>query len=85
MTSAFVHWKSATFVLSRNSNINLILVISILDSCEGYDVIILAHDVTNKILSRSSNLYCRCGHVTTVWQLKHFNERSYHNLNFIRI
>ena len=67
MTLAFVHWKSATFVLSRNSNINLILVINILDSCEGYDVIILAHDVTNKILSRSSNLYCRCGHVTTVW------------------
>ena len=48
MTSAFVHWKSATFVLSRNSNINLILVINILDSCEGYDVIILAHDVPTK-------------------------------------
>ena len=30
------------------------------------------------------NLYCKCGHVTEVWQLYHFNERSYHNLNLMR-
>ena len=34
---------------------------------------------------RVGGLYCRCGHVTKVWYLRHFNERSYHNLNFIRI
>ena len=28
-------------------------------------------------------LYCRCVPVTKVWQLYHFNERSYHNLNLI--
>ena len=30
-------------------------------------------------------LSCRFGHVTKVWQTYHFIERSYHNLNFIRI
>ena len=37
---------------------------------KGYDVIISVHDVTNKILARDSN---------------HNDERSYHNLNFIKI
>ena len=30
------------------------------------DVIISVHDITNKILLRHSNLYCRWGHVTKV-------------------
>ena len=50
---------------------------------KGYDIIIFVHDATNKILSRGSNY--RCGHVTKVWQLQHIYEKSYHNLNFIRI
>ena len=30
-------------------------------------------------------LYCKCGHVTKVWWLQHFCERSYHNLNVLII
>ena len=44
--------------------------------------------MTPKFLSMASSknfitwliLYCRFGHVTKVWQLYHFHERSYHNL-----
>ena len=50
---------------------------------KGYDVIIPVDDVTNKILSRDSN------HIEDVFMWpkfdKHFYERNYHNLNFIRI
>ena len=51
----------------------------------GYDVIIYVHDLTNKILSRDSNhiidviIWLKCGNCY------HFYEKSYHNLNFIRI
>ena len=51
---------------------------------KGYDVIISVHDVTNRFLSRDSNYII---HVV-MWSKfgnHHFCEKSYHNLNFIRI
>ena len=44
---------------------------------KSYDVIIFPHGFTNKILSRDSN------YIVDV--VKHFYERSYHDLNFKRI
>ena len=38
-----------------------------------------------KVLSCDVNWYFRSGHVTKVWWLQLFHERSYDNLNFIRI
>ena len=46
-----------------------------------YDVIISVYDLTNKISSRDSSYLVNA----VMWQLWHFYERSYHNLNFIRI
>ena len=48
-----------------------------------YNVIISDHNIINFVTW--AKLYPRCGYVTKVWQLKHFNERSYHSLSFIRI
>ena len=49
-----------------------------------YDVIISFDDVTKNFTTWFKLCY-RCGHVTKVWYLQHFYEKSYHNLNFIRI
>ena len=51
---------------------------------KGYDVIISAHDVTNKFLSHDSNFIID----VVMWPMfgnYHFYEQSYHNHNFIRI
>ena len=42
-----------------------LLEIKIFHSNNGYDVIVLGYDVTNKLLSHDSN--CRYDHVTKVW------------------
>ena len=53
------------------------------DFLKGYDVIVSVDDVTNKILSRDSNYIVDM----FMWPKfdKHFYERNYHNLDFIRI
>ena len=51
---------------------------------KGYDIIISIDDITNKILSRDSNYFAD----VFMWPQFgnwYFYERSYHNLNFIRI
>ena len=47
----------------------------------GYDFIISVHEVLTKFC-QMLKLYCICCHVTNVWQLSHFYERSYHSLKF---
>ena len=47
---------------------------------KGYGIIIPDYDVNNKILSRDLNYS-----VDLVMWPKHLYQRSYHNLNFIRI
>ena len=47
---------------------------------KDYDDIIFVHGITNNILSRDTNNI-----VNVVLWPKHFYERGYHNLNFIRI
>ena len=34
---------------------------------KAYNVIISVNEVSNKILSSGSNLYCRCRYMTKVW------------------
>ena len=50
---------------------------------KGYDIIISWRHP--QIFITWFKFYYRCGHVTKVWQLYHFYEKSYHNLDFIRI
>ena len=51
---------------------------------KGYDVIISVNDATNKILSRDLNCIAD-GLMWSKFGIWVFYERSYHNLNFIRI
>ena len=51
---------------------------------KGYDVIISVDDATNKILSRDLNCIAD-GLMWSKFGIWVFYERSYHNLNFIRI
>ena len=52
---------------------------------KGYDVIIFFPYRHKQNFINWVKLCCRVGHVTKVCLLQHFFERSYHNLNFIRI
>ena len=52
---------------------------------KGYDVIIFFPYHHKQNFINWVKLCCRFGHVTKVCLLQHFFERSYHNLNFIRI
>ena len=49
------------------------------------DVIISVHDITNKGLSRDSNYIVDVVMWSKFGNSSVFSERSYHNLNFIRI
>ena len=51
---------------------------------KGYDVIIPVDDVTNKVLSRDSN-YIVDAFMWPKFGNCSISERSYHNINFIRI
>ena len=112
LTSAFFHWKSVNFSISRNTDIDCICQYNffwVFKDCfsknqmmwanlaipgflrikvfwnNSHNVIFFVYDVTNKILSRDSNYIIDLVMRPKFDDCSIFYERSYHNLNFIKI